>query len=523
MPPKAPAISAACTAANKPTGSEDSFLRDVIDTMHDGVFVVDAEGCIVMVNPALERLTGYSRNELMGQPCSSLNCEACDAARNGGGEQWCRLFATQSESRKHCTIIRKDGKHIPVLKSAKVLMHGSTVVAAVETVTDMTDSIERDRRIQELSLRLDSEYGFAGMIGTSPAIRRIFSIIERAAQSDAPVIICGQSGTGKELAARAIHDLGVRKKGPYVQLNCAALNESLLESELFGHVKGAFTGAVRSREGRFEAAQGGDIFLDEIGDIPLPTQVKLLRVLESKRIERVGDNRSIDVDVRIISATNRNLQDLVRMGRFREDLLFRINVIPIHLPTLAERREDIPLLTDHFIMAGRTRTGKDMDSLTPEAMRLFADYRWPGNIRELKSAIEYAFVVADSGRIGLEHLPMYLVDGANACSCPPEYGTPTMLLNPDRAGKPGSWSYEAVHSAPRMHPLDIQKGTQNPTHQAEVSLEQAIPPQKKELLDALRLANGNMSETARLLGVHRGTVRNRMLKWHIDLAKSIFA
>lgn len=370
---------------------------------------------------------------------------------------------------------------------------------------------------------------FAGMVGTSPVMRRIFSIIERAAMSDAPVIVCGQSGTGKELAARAIHDLGARRNGPYVQLNCAALNESLLESELFGHVKGAFTGAVRSRTGRFESAQGGDIFLDEIGDIPLPTQVKLLRVLESKRIERVGDNHSITVNARIISATNRNLQELVRRGRFREDLLFRINVIPIHLPALAERREDIPLLAGHFISLCRERTGKDIPALAPESAALFAEYAWPGNIRELKSAIEYAFVVGDSGPIELEHLPMYMVDGANACSCPPEF-VPGLTVDshPEIAtccfpasltagGKPVSQTAgEQSVSRPLSDAAPHENGTGNPQTSA-------MPPQKQELMQALRQANGNITEAAKLLGIHRGTVRNRMLKWGIDLRRTVFS
>lgn len=376
---------------------------------------------------------------------------------------------------------------------------------------------------------------FAGMVGASPVMRRIFSIIERAAMSDAPVIVCGQSGTGKELAARAIHDLGARRNGPYVQLNCAALNESLLESELFGHVKGAFTGAVRSRTGRFESAQGGDIFLDEIGDIPLPTQVKLLRVLESKRIERVGDNRSITVDARIISATNRNLQELVRRGRFREDLLFRINVIPIHLPALAERREDIPLLANHFIQLCKERTGKDIPGLAPESAALFAEYAWPGNIRELKSAIEYAFVVGDSGPIELEHLPMYMVDGANACSCPPEFVpgltadshpeiaaccTPAHLTPGHRFAGQMSGGQATPEQAPASRSWNDVQPSKNGSGTSEAA---ALPPQKQELMQALRQANGNITETAKLMGVHRGTVRNRMLKWGIDLRKTVFS
>lgn len=481
--------------------ASSSFLREVINTINEGVFLVDPSGRIVMVNPALEKVTGYSEAELLGQPCAMLHCDICERSRQEDDSHWCRLFSTRGENRRQGTIRRKDGTVVPVLKNAKALMDGDRVVMAVETLTDLTDIAARDRRIQELSRILGADQGFAGMIGTSPVMRRIYGIIEKAAKSEAPVIICGQSGTGKELAARAIHDLGGRSSGPFVQLNCAALNESLLESELFGHVKGAFTGATKDRQGRFEAADGGDIFLDEIGDVPLPTQVKLLRVLESKRIERVGDNRSIDVDVRIISATNRDLHELVRHRTFREDLLFRINTIPIHLPPLVERREDIPLLINHFINTNREQTGKDINGVSPEAMRRIMDYSWPGNIRELKSALEYAFVIASHGQIEDEHLPFYLAGVENACTCP----TDMQSSSGDNAGIIAD-NITSESKRPDINGYENKK---------------EFPDEKRDLLEALHRTGGNISQAAKELGVHRGTVHNRMRKWNVDIRRDI--
>ena len=224
--------------------------------------------------------------------------------------------------------MRKDGTYVHVLKNASVLHDiDGNVMGAVETMTDITELVEKDTQIEAFRRELRSEDGFHGILGSSALLHQVFDLITNAAQSDAPVIIFGESGTGKELVARAIHETGIHTQKPYVKVNCASLTESLLESELFGHVKGAFTGAYRSRKGRFEAAQGGSIFLDEIGDLPLATQVKLLRVLEEKVIERVGDNQPIRINVRIITATNRNLKKLVQQGAFREDLFYRINVI----------------------------------------------------------------------------------------------------------------------------------------------------------------------------------------------------
>jgi len=287
------------------------------------------------------------------------------------------------------------------------------------------------------------------------------------------VIIYGESGTGKELVAAAIHNIGSGKNKPYLKVNCAALNESLLESELFGHVKGAFTGAYQNRQGRFEAAQGGAIFLDEIGDLPLSTQVKLLRVLEEKVIERVGDNQPLHIDVRIISATNRNLKELVAAGIFREDLFYRINVIPIVIPPLRERRNDIPLLAESFFRRIRLKNDKNILSISNQSMEALMHYSWPGNVRELKSALEYAFVTCNGSIIGPNHLP------------------PDIFLN----NRP-----LPVEEEPRIDRDEIQKS---------------------RLIEALERAEGNQSKAARILNVSRVTVWNRMKKYSIKPVRKL--
>jgi two-component system, NtrC family, response regulator HydG len=306
-------------------------------------------------------------------------------------------------------------------------------------------------------------------------MQRVFEVVEKASQSEAPVIIHGESGTGKELVAQAIHQLGSRREKPFVQLNCAALNESLLESELFGHIKGAFTGACRHRQGRFEAGNGGDFFLDEIGDLPLSIQIKLLRVLETKQVEPVGDHRPVSVDVRIITATNRNLEELISRKEFREDFYFRINVIPIYLPPLRDRMEDIPLLISTFVQRLSERTGKSITGLSHAAMDKIMAYHWPGNVRELKSVLEYAYVVAEKGIIEPDHLPQ-LVD--------------------KRDGFDGS----------------VSDGSGN-----------AVLAEKEALIRALRQSGGNQTQAARILGINRVTVWNRMKKYGIDLKKVMVA
>lgn len=446
------------------------YLKEIINTMNDGVLLVAPDGTIRLVNQAMEKISGYSREELIGRSCSTFHCDVCERVRSGGREHWCELFRGGESHRKSCFIVRKDGSCVHVLKNAALLRDSSgKVLGAVETVTDISEIDRRDQRIVELSRQLEEQSNFLGLVGSSPVMRKVFEIIEKAAQSDAPLIIYGETGTGKELVAHAIHRLGKRHDGPFIQLNCAALNESLLESELFGHVKGAFTGAYGHRQGRFEAADGGDIFLDEIGDLPLSIQVKLLRTLETKQVERVGDHRPIRVDVRIITATNRNLDRLVAEGKFREDFYFRINVIPIHLPPLRDRPEDIPALADHFIRRLRQKSGKDITGLSAEAMELFIRHRWPGNVRELKGALEYGFVVAEKGLIRPEHIPSQI-------KAPP-------------------WSWK-------------------PREKLAASV---VDNEREGLIEALIQCRGNQTQAARLLGVNRVTVWHRIKKYGIDI------
>jgi PAS domain S-box-containing protein len=439
--------------------------KQIFDTVNDGLFLVGPDGAILMVNKAFERLTGYKARELLGRPCTMLRCDACESALRKQGASWCTLFKHGKNVRKRCVVVRKDGTYLPAIKTASVLRtEEGAPLAAVETLTDLSHLDRLGHEVDQLARQLDMEEGYHGIVGKSPVMERAFQVIEKAAQSDAPVIIYGESGTGKDLTASAIHQAGRRKEGPFVHFNCAALNEALIESELFGHVRGAFTGAYRHRMGRFEAAHGGDLFLDEIGDIPPSTQMRLLRVLEKKEFERVGDHRPIGVDVRIITATNKDLHRLIAERRFREDLFFRINVIPIHLPPLRERKEDIPLLLRTFIQRMRAGSGKDITGLTPAAMDRLMAYSWPGNVRELKSALEYAFVIAHEGLIDPAHLPQQF------------------------RGETGFVRTEATAS-----------GTQ-------------APEEKAALMVALQQSGGNQSEAARILGVSRVTVWNRMRK-----------
>lgn len=290
-----------------------------------------------------------------------LDCDACEPLVSKTHETWCTLFDVGKDLQKDCLMVKKDGSYVPVIKKAS-LLYDSTgeTIGALEIFTDVSNLRKLGNELNRLSKRLYGNKGSQGIIGQSPNMKKMIGVVEKAADSDAPVIILGESGTGKELVAQAIHNLSKRRHGPFVQVNSAALNPALLESELFGHIKGAFTGAYRHRMGRFEYADGGSLFLDEIGDLPHSVQVKLLRVLESKKIERVGDQEPIGVDVRIISATNKNLKELIEKKKFREDLFFRINVIPINLPPLRERMDDVPLLVKSFVEQMQMLTKKEV-------------------------------------------------------------------------------------------------------------------------------------------------------------------
>jgi two-component system response regulator HydG len=458
----------------------NNYWHEIINTMNDGLMVVSPDGTVLMVNRAFENMTGYSREELLGYSCARLHCDTCATARSEGREKWCDLFDQETATRKPCHFMRKDGTYVLALKNAAILRdEEGRVLGAVETLTDISELSQRDETIQQLSRLVDAAGDFHGLVGRSPRMWQVFELTRKAAQSEAPVIILGESGTGKELVAHAIHSLGPRREGPFIACNCAALNEALLESELFGHVKGAFTGAYSHRQGRFELAHQGDLFLDEIGDLPSSIQVKLLRVLETKQFERVGDSRPLKADVRIITATHRDLEALVAAGKFRQDLFFRINVIPISLPPLRERLEDVPLLVEHFLKTISRRRDKNLAGLSREAMDILLAYPWPGNVRELKGVLEYAAVVAEGDIITSAHLPPQLLKGPKAMAPPP-------------AGE----AARETAAAP-------------------------VEADKTALLRALQQTGGNQSKAAALLGISRVTLWHRLKRYGIDIQKIV--
>ena len=284
----------------------------------------------------------------------------------------------------------------------------------VEKVLKFREMRQTGERLDEenkyLREEIDIKYNFGEIVGSSENMLKVFEKIEKVAQSDSSVLIFGESGTGKELVARAIHFQSDRKDKSFVKVNCGVLAEGVLESELFGHERGSFTGAMRRRRGRFELADKGTIFLDEIGDVPLSTQVKLLRVLQERELERVGGEETVAVDVRVIAATNRNLMDMVESGKFREDLYYRLNIIPLELPPLRDRLEDIPVLVEHFLRKKSSELNKTQSSVNPGAMQELMNYCWPGNVRELENVIERAVVLCENNEIGLNDLPILLGD-----------------------------------------------------------------------------------------------------------------
>ena len=447
------------------------YWKTIVDTLQDGVIVVDPMGRVLAMNPSAERLTGYRAEELAGKSCRVLDCTGCRIIGKGPAEQWCGLYRDGNVRAKKCMITNKENRTVNVIKNASVLRsEDGTVIGAVETLTDMSEIIRQQQEIHSLRRNLHLDEGYHGILGKSAVMQDLFELIDNVAATDSPVMIQGESGTGKELVARAIHDVSPRGSKPFVKVNCASLNENLLESELFGHTRGAYTGADRTRIGRFEAAHGGTIFLDEIGDVPLSTQVKLLRVLEEREIERVGDHRPIKVDVRIVSATHKSLERLIEENAFREDLFFRINVFPMHIAPLQQRPEDIPAIVQHFIRENNQKTGKKILGLTPEAMEKLSAYPWPGNVRELRNAVEYAFVLCNSGGIAVGHLPPKIGAGPSA-SCPEP----------------------ALPAADEKHPSE-----------------------RDALVRALEQTGGNRTEAARILGVSRVTVWKRMKKFGIE-------
>ena len=388
---------------------EPNFLINVFETMRDGLMIVDKDGNIIFFNRSAEKITGYRKEEVIGQQCSILDSDTCVILTEDGRKKDCDVFKTGSVQNKKCRIRANDGRAVYLLKNATVLKNEKgEMIGAVESMTDITSLYMKELELEELKQELRQEYWFMGLLGKSEPMQHLFEQIRNAAGSEAPVLIYGESGTGKNLVAQAIHSLSRRKDGPFVALNCGSLNDYLLESELFGHKKGSFTGAMSDRMGRFEAAHNGSIFLDEIGDMPKTMQVKLLRVLEEKVVERVGENRPVPVNVRLISATNKDLSTLVTTEVFREDLLYRINSILIRVPPLRDRAEDIPVITFHYLKKIAHINSKDIRRISPEALDIITHYRWPGNVRQLINALEHSAITCKSDTVEVTDLPEYV-------------------------------------------------------------------------------------------------------------------
>ncbi len=352
----------------------------------------------------------------------------------------------------------------------------------------------RDARPEEPT----GQRGRFRIVGESAAIRQIYAIVEKVANTPSTVLITGESGTGKELIARALHDNSSRQGGPFIKINCAAIPKTLMESELFGYEKGAFTGAVGAKPGRFELAHGGTLFLDEIGEIPVEMQVKLLRVLQESEFERVGGIKTIKVDVRLVTATNRDLAAEIATGGFREDLFYRLNVVPIHLPPLRERREDIPLLVDHFVAKFNDRLKKQISGITPDAVGRLASYNWPGNIRELENLIERTMLFCEAPVIDVNNLPQELLGGVP----PPEERVERL-----REDRPSFSSLPAINLG--------SGGTAPPLAEGVGSLKEAVRVEtervERELIQrALDETGGNVTQAARKLKISRKSLQTKM-------------
>ena len=380
----------------KTAASSLSSTDSILESISDGVFTVDQDWRITSFNRAASKITGIPREEAMGRFCS-------DVFRSSMCEADCALRKTLRSGKpaigRSCYIIDSNGRRIPISVSTAVLKDGQGRIAGgAETFRDLTE-------LEELRQELKVRSHVGNLVSLSPVMQKVFEVIPAVAASPSTVLILGETGTGKELVARTIHELSPRKDGPFTAVNCGALPDALLESELFGYKAGAFTGANRDKPGRFALAKGGTLFLDEIGEVSPALQVKLLRVLQDRVYEPLGSVRSEKADVRVIAATNRDLSGLVKKGLFREDLYYRINVVRLELPPLRKRKEDIPSLAEHFITRFNRLQEKAVQGLTSEALSLLMAHDWPGNIRELENAVERAFILCSKGSIGVCHLP----------------------------------------------------------------------------------------------------------------------
>lgn len=390
----------------KKKNKENKFVNTptdvILESISDGVFTIDLDWQVTSFNRAAEEITGVPREEAIGRLCSEvLRSSLC-------GED-CALHRTLQTGKpvigKSAYIIDATGNRIPISLSTGVLRDAQgKVIGGVETFRDLSD-------VEALRKELQGRYHLGDLTSRSPLMQRIFEVLPAIAASPSTVLLVGETGTGKELVARTLHALSPRAQGPFIAVNCAALPDTLLESELFGYKAGAFTGAAKDKPGRFALARGGTIFLDEIGDVSPSLQAKLLRVLQERTYEPLGATRTESTDARIITATNKDLLEKVQEGEFREDLYYRINVVRIELPPLRKRKEDIPMLVEEFLKRFNRIHNKTIEGISGEALSLLMAYDWPGNIRQLENVIERAFVVCQNRNISLEHLPPELTAG----------------------------------------------------------------------------------------------------------------
>ncbi|MCF7964482.1 MAG: sigma 54-interacting transcriptional regulator [Methylobacter tundripaludum] len=356
-----------------------------------GLYIVDRDQRVVHWSQGAEQLSGLKAADVTGHPCL----------------QEYAITEAGDHKKQRIQSFKTDGRRVELRKIARVLYDRQGAFSGgLGLLLPVSEQSENAALPKTSSEAEESEkQGFHGLLSRTPAMQAVFQIIQNAAETEATVLVRGESGSGKELVAKAIHGLSARRNAPFLAINCAALSSSLLDSELFGHVRGAFTGAVKDHSGLFQRARGGTLFLDEVAELPLELQAKLLRVIQERNFIPVGGDRSIDVDVRIVAATHRSLREEVKMGRFREDLMYRLRVVPIFIPPLRERREDISLLIWHFIRQHNAANFRTIEKIDPQAMKTLLDYTWPGNVRELHNVVEYAFAVGRGTTLRCSELP----------------------------------------------------------------------------------------------------------------------
>jgi PAS domain S-box-containing protein len=494
----------------------------ILDSITEGVFTVDPDFRITSFNAEAEAITGFSREQALGHKCYEvLRASICQKGCAIGKS----LETGEPQRNVRVTILNPEMKAIPICVSSAVLRDGEgRMIGGVEVFRDISE-------VEALRSELSGRQVFADMIGASPAMQEIFRLIPDVAPTDASVMIDGASGTGKELVARAIHDQSSRSERPFVCVNCGALPDALLESELFGHVRGAFTDARGSRPGRFQQADGGTLFLDEVGDLSPAFQVKLLRALQEGEVQPLGGTETLHVDVRVIAATNRDLRQLLEEGSFREDLYYRLCVIPIHIPPLRERREDIIPLLDHFMSRLVARTGKEIREISPAALTALYDYDYPGNVRELMNVLERAFVLCHEEQIDLVHLPWEVAAVAGRESAAPGEGRqgavpafPTAATRDDADSRPAQetrgegpalphWSGRLKPSERRLLSSRAGRADGVPRGSRRSADGEPVRPEVQRLLDVLDTHGWNRGATARALGISRSTLWRRMKEY----------